>query len=56
MTVLAIERGEIAMHKWAALEQTHVFPVQPMLRLTGVHGVVATLLLAIWLLVQWAVA
>ena len=28
---LEIERGDIVMHKWAAIATTHVFPVQPLL-------------------------
>lgn len=53
---LAIERADIAMHKWAALEQTHVFPVRPLVSLVCVRIAVAALLLAIWMLAQWAVA
>lgn len=41
---LAIERHGIAMHKWAALEKTHVFPVKPVLSLVFVRGAVAAAL------------
>lgn len=53
---LAIERGDIAMHKWAALEQTHVFPVHPLISLVFVRGAVGAWLLAIWLLASWTLA
>jgi hypothetical protein len=38
---LSIERNDIAVHKWAALEKTHVFPVQPLVSLIFVRGAVA---------------
>lgn len=41
---VAIERADIAVHKWAALEKTHVFPVTPLLSLIFVRGAVAALL------------
>jgi hypothetical protein len=41
---LAIERSGITVHKWAALEKTHVFPVKPMVSLILVRGTVAGLL------------
>jgi len=53
---LAIERGEIAMHKWAALEQTHVFPVRPLVSLVFVRGTVAALLIGLGLLANWGAA
>jgi hypothetical protein len=39
-----VARNDIDMHKWAALEKTHVFPVKPMLSLIFVRGLVAVLL------------
>ena len=42
---LAIERQDIAMHKWAALEKTHVFPVQPLVSLIFVRAAVAAVFL-----------
>ena len=30
---LDIEQGDIAVHKWAAIEKTHIFPVKPVLSL-----------------------
>lgn len=41
----AISRADIAVHKWAALESTHIFPVQPVLSLIMVRGTVGALLL-----------
>ena len=39
-----VARNDIDMHKWAALEKTHVVPVKPMLSLIFVRGLVAVLL------------
>ena len=33
-----IERKDIAIHKWAAIEKTHVFPVQPLVSLVFVRA------------------
>jgi hypothetical protein len=41
---LATEKGDIFVHKWAAIEKTHVFPVQPLISLFFVRGTVAVLL------------
>lgn len=41
---LAIERDDIVVHKWAAIEKTHVFPVRPMASLIVVRTLVAALL------------
>jgi len=41
---LAIERDDIVVHKWAAIEKTHVFPVRPMVSLVAVRTGVAALL------------
>ena len=41
---LAIQRQDIAVHKWAALEKTHVFPVKPLVSLILVRSMVALLL------------
>ena len=41
---MEIERDEIAMHKWAAIEKTHVFPATPMVSLVLVRTTVAGLL------------
>jgi hypothetical protein len=48
---LEIERGDIVMHKWAAIATTHVFPVQPLLSLVLVRSAVLGLLCMIGLLV-----
>ena len=47
---LEIERGDIVMHKWAAIATTHVFPVQPLLSLVLVRSAVLGLLCLIGLL------
>lgn len=41
---VAIERTGGTVHKWAAIEKTHVFPVKPMLSLIFVRGAVAVFL------------
>jgi len=51
---LAIERAGVSVHKWAALESTHVFPVQPLISLIFVRGAVAVLLAALTTLVWMA--
>jgi hypothetical protein len=50
---LEIERGDIVMHKWAAIATTHVFPVQPLLSLMLVRSTVLALLSLAGLL-AWA--
>ena len=37
---LMIERQDIAVHKWAAIAKTHVFPVQPLVSLVLVRAVI----------------
>jgi hypothetical protein len=44
---LATQRDDIFVHKWAALEKTHVFPVKPLVSLIFVRGMVAGLLAAL---------
>ena len=39
-----IEHEDIAVHKWAAIAKTHVFPVVPLVSLIFVRGAVAALL------------
>ena len=34
---LATQRDDIFVHKWAALEKTHVFPVKPLISLFPVR-------------------
>jgi hypothetical protein len=41
---LAIQTQDIAVHKWAALEKTHVFPVKPLVSLILVRSMVGGLL------------
>jgi hypothetical protein len=43
---LATQRDDIFVHKWAALEKTHVFPVKPLVSLFFVRAMVAGLLAA----------
>lgn len=43
---LTIERDENTVHKWAAIEKTHIFPVKPLVSLIFVRGLVAALLIA----------
>jgi hypothetical protein len=40
---VAIENNHAAVHKWAAIEKTHIFPVQPIISLIFVRGAVALL-------------
>ena len=53
---LEIERGDIVMHKWAAIATTHVFPVQPLVSLVLVRSAVLVVLclggLAAWALLR----
>ena len=52
---LKIERADIAVHKWAAIEKTHVFPVQALVSLVFVRATVASALvvlgIGLWALV-----
>ena len=41
---LAIDRDDIVVHKWAALEKTHVFPVKPLVSLIYVRFLVFAVL------------
>jgi hypothetical protein len=49
---LEIESKSISVHKWAAIEQTHIFPVQPLISLFFVRLFVG----AFWALTGWALA
>lgn len=49
---LEIESKSISVHKWAAIEQTHIFPVQPLISLFFVRLCVG----AVWALTGWALA
>jgi hypothetical protein len=35
--VVETEQRDVFMHKWAAIEHTHVFPVKPMISLFGIR-------------------
>jgi len=41
---LATQRDDIFVHKWAALEKTHVFPVKPLISLFPVRFIAASAL------------
>lgn len=44
---LALARGDGAVHKWASLEKTHVFPADSVIDFVFVRGLVAVILLAL---------
>lgn len=44
---LDIERQGASVHKWAAIEQTHIFPTRPLVSLWGMRSVVALVLLLV---------
>jgi len=52
---LEIERDDIVVHKWAAIEKTHVFPVQPLISLVFVRGAMAALLALACAAAYWIV-
>jgi len=41
---LVVQKAGLTVHKWAALEKTHVFPVKPLVSLIFVRGLMATVL------------
>jgi hypothetical protein len=53
---MAIQRDDIVVHKWAALEKTHVFPVAPLVSLVFVRGAVAVLLALVGLAIYGVTA
>jgi len=44
---LAVTQDRITIHKWAAIENTQIFPVRPLVSLIFVRGAVGVLLAAI---------
>jgi hypothetical protein len=48
---MATQKSNIFVHKWAAIEKTHVFPVKPFVSLIWIRTIVALLLA----LVGWAI-
>ena len=52
---LEIKRDDIVLHKWAAIEKTHVSPVKPIVRLFFVRCVVAASLAGVGIVVVAAV-
>ena len=53
--VIASSEADKFVHKWAAIEKTHVFPVKPILSLIAVRVLVALTMLAIGLLLRVAI-
>lgn len=45
---------DVAVHKWAAIEKTQVFPIQPIFSFAAVRGTVAAVLLLIGLVLHFA--
>jgi len=41
---LAVQKSGVTVHKWAAIEKTHVFPVKPLVSLVFVRGLMASFL------------
>ncbi len=41
---LVVQKAGLTVHKWAAIEKTHVFPVRPLVSLVFVRGLMATAL------------
>jgi hypothetical protein len=41
---LAVQKSGVTVHKWAAIDKTHVFPVQPLVSLVFVRGLMAVAL------------
>jgi len=54
--VLAISTHEVVLHKWAALEKTHVFPVNPALSLFMMRTTVFLALFSMCLIVLLAIS
>jgi hypothetical protein len=47
----AITKDRITVHKWAAIENTQIFPVRPLVSLIFVRGAVGALFVLVgWLL------
>lgn len=38
---LEVQKSGVTLHKWAAIEKTHVFPVKPLVSLVFVRGLIA---------------
>lgn len=52
--VAALAGRNVAVHKWASIEKTQVFPVKPLFSFVAVRGFVAVLLIGLGLLVHMA--
>ncbi|MEY2624272.1 MAG: hypothetical protein RL412_47, partial [Pseudomonadota bacterium] len=46
-SVTAVVGKNVMVHKWAAIDTTHVFPVRPMFSFIAVRSAVALLLAAV---------
>lgn len=53
---IASNKADTFVHKWAAIEKTHIFPVRPIISLFLVRTVVALLLFSTWLLLARVLA
>ncbi len=54
--MVAMSATDLASHKWASIEETHVFPMKPVISLFTVRLLVAGILLVLALLVTLAVS
>jgi hypothetical protein len=48
---LVVQKAGLTVHKWAAIEKTHVFPVKPLVSLIFVRGLMATALVFVGALI-----
>ena len=53
---IAANKADSFIHKWAAIEKTHIFPVRPIVSLFAVRTIVGLLLLALGLTLQRLIA
>lgn len=49
-------RANTFVHKWAAIEKTHIFPVRPIVSLFAVRTMVALMLVGLWFLLVRTIA
>ena len=47
---IASNRADTFVHKWAAIEKTHIFPVRPLVSLFAVRSLVGLLALSLGLI------
>ena len=53
---IAANKADSFIHKWAAIEKTHIFPVRPIVSLFAVHTMVALFLFTLGTLILKAIA